>query len=116
MEITSETNDRITVVKPAGSIDVVSRSRLKDIRHLHSLDNDVVFSLEEVNFLDSSGLSSLVQIIRNFRNADKQFVIAAPSPHVLTILQMTSIDQIVPIVATVQDAIDLVKEKQNQTE
>ena len=113
MDITSETVDGVTVVSASGSIDVVTRSRLKDAPCLYSQDQDVVFSLAEVNFLDSSGLSSLVQIIRSFRDGNKKFLLAAPNQHVLTILQMTSIDQIVPILQTVEEAVDRVKKDQD---
>lgn len=113
MDITSETVDGVSVVRPSGSIDVVTRSRLKDAPCLYSREEDVVFSLEEVSFLDSSGLSSLVQIIRNFRDGEKKFILVAPTQHVLTILQMTSIDQIVPILKSVEEAVDRIKENRN---
>jgi anti-sigma B factor antagonist len=105
LKIETSKRDEVMVVKATGSIDVVTRSRLKEAACLYTLTDDVVFDLSEVDFIDSSGLSSLVQIVRSFHESERRLMLAAPASHVLDVLEMTSIDQIVPILGSVEEAI-----------
>lgn len=113
MKVETETIDGVVVVTSSGSIDVVTRGRLKDVACLKSLCHDVVFNLAEVDFIDSSGLSSLVEVIRRFRDCPKSLVLAAPPAHVLDVLEMTLVDQIVPILKSVEEALKKIQKSES---
>jgi anti-sigma B factor antagonist len=60
----------------------------------------VVLDLSEVTFLDSSGLSVLVELHRRLGQNAEAFVVQSPSPPVRRVLALSGLDQLL----TVRDA------------
>lgn len=93
-----------TVVFPKGTIDVLSCDEFRNLPCLQSPKNDTIMQLADVHFMDSTGLSSLVQTIKDFRNVGLNFILSEPQSHVNNVLLMTSLDQIVPILPDLASA------------
>ncbi|NQU42086.1 STAS domain-containing protein [bacterium] len=111
MEIIREKTSWGILLKATGNLDVSSRGDLADLPSLKSCEEDVILDIAAVDFMDSSGLGTLVQVIRRFRDSDKHFVLAAPTEPVMQLLRLTSVDQIVPIAGTVEEAVEKVRDE-----
>ena len=110
MEIVCESIDDLVVVRASGSVDGTTRHQLGEVSCFRSFEHNAILVLTEVDFMDSAGLSTLVQIIRGFRDSSCKLVLADPPKNVLKLLEMTSIDRIVPIVDSFDDAQALLRE------
>ncbi|WP_199442167.1 STAS domain-containing protein [Umezawaea beigongshangensis] len=103
-DVSHEERDGRLVVHVVGELDYHTAPRLQT--YLSSrLDRPVVLDLEGVEFCDSSGLGCLVEAYKRAGAAGGRFSVAAPHPFVRRVLELTQLDQIVPMFATVPDAL-----------
>ncbi len=68
--------------------------------------SNVVFDLQEVPFVDSAGLGSLIGAARRIRESGGDAVVSRPRPSVRRALHLTAIDRSVSVFASVLDAAD----------
>jgi anti-anti-sigma factor len=69
---------------------------------------NMILDLSKVNFVDSSGLSSLLVGNRVCKQANGTFVIAGANDNVMKLIKISQLDSILQIVPTPSEAIDLV--------
>lgn len=69
---------------------------------------NIILDLAEVNYTDSSGLSSLLVGNRTIQQEGGLFVLAALSEHTLKLIKISQLDGVLHILPTVQEAIDAV--------
>lgn len=83
------------VLSVEGEIDLATSPELADALHkaLESAGRRLVVDLRAVRFLDSSGLSLLVQQDRLARAAGRQLIIVKPPPAVQQVFELTALDQ-----------------------
>lgn len=95
-----------TVVEVAGDVDMSTTPELRDqLRQLvESGPRVVVVDLTGVGFMDSSGLGVLVVAYKDLRERDGWLALAGVSRAVRTVLSITSVDRVIGIFDTVQDA------------
>jgi anti-sigma B factor antagonist len=67
----------------------------------------VVVDLSGCEFMDSSGLGAVITGLKAARQAGGDLRIAAPSPQVLTVLQLTNLERVLRPFASVAEAIDV---------
>jgi anti-sigma B factor antagonist len=67
------------------------------VAELESGADDIVVDLVRLSFIDSSGLGTLVGCWRRAKNAGAKLVVANPNEDVRTTLEITGLDQILPI-------------------
>jgi anti-anti-sigma factor len=102
--VSHEERDGRLVVHVVGELDYHTAPKLQT--YLNSrFDRPVVLDLEGVEFCDSSGLGCLVEARKRAGAAGVGFALAAPHPFVRRVLELTQLDQIVPMFATVPDAL-----------
>lgn len=96
------------VVRVSGDIDITSAERLRT--HLLELAEEghvnQVLSLEGDVFLDSAGLGAVVSIRRRLQVLGGALVLACSNDLVLRLLRLTSLDKVVAIHPTVEEALD----------
>ena len=109
MDIVTETTEWGNIVRVSGCLDVSSRSQLLELPCIQDCQCPLVLDLAQMDFLDSSGLGALVQVVRRFREAGKAFVLASPTETVMRVLELTSVDQIVIIAESVERAVSVVE-------
>ncbi|GAA3199425.1 STAS domain-containing protein [Actinocorallia longicatena] len=98
----------VTVVSPAGEVDVFTAPVLREFL-LGLLDDGMrklVVDLTAVSFLDSTGLAVLVGIWQRLRNQDGSFALAAANPRIARVLRTTRLDQSLRLHETVREAIE----------
>ena len=67
----------------------------------------VIIDLDGVEYMDSSGLATLVEAMRNAGSSKTQLVICSMHPKVSAIFEIARLDSFFSIVATRDDAISL---------
>lgn len=99
--------DGIAIVRPAGRIDLLSASALRQQVAQTVADGGrrVVVDLAQVTFMDSSGLGALVGGLKLARAAGGDLRIARAGQQVRVMLELTKLDQVVTPFATVEDAL-----------
>jgi anti-sigma B factor antagonist len=68
---------------------------------------NVVVDVTEVTFMDSSGLSALIRASRDIQARQGRLVLAGPRGAVREVLHTTRLDQVLTLVDTVPEALDL---------
>jgi anti-anti-sigma factor len=99
LEVTTEAVEDARVLRVRGEVDLCS---VDDLRaHLELAERDGVpthLDLSAVTFMDSSGLHLLVDSWKRARVEGWQLAIVHPSPQVLRLLQVTCLDEVLPLV------------------
>ena len=100
--------DDVYVVRVAGEVDMSHEAELRDeLRAAVAADaKGVVVDLTECEFIDSSGVRTLL-LSREEQGGDRsseRLAVAAASDQILRILSVMGIDQVIPIQPTVEEA------------
>ena len=69
---------------------------------------NIIFDLSSVRFVDSSGLSSILVTDRLCKTAKGTFVLTNISYNVMKLIKISQLENILNIVPTMQEAVDLV--------
>ncbi|RDY25593.1 anti-sigma factor antagonist [Romboutsia weinsteinii] len=98
ININSKLNDQINVweVNLAGELDVSTAEKLKE--HLHGLTDqeivDMKINLEELEYIDSTGLGVMIGVLKKLRADGKEIYIVNPRSNVRKIFTITGLDKI----------------------
>ncbi len=69
---------------------------------------NIILDLSEVNYTDSSGLSSLLVGNRTVQQEGGIFVLACLSEHTMKLIKISQLDGVLTIVPTIEEAVDAV--------
>jgi len=96
-----------TIVDVTGDIDM-STSPIFRKALLESLGKTarLAINLTDVRYVDSSGIASLVEVLKAARNTDKRLVLFGLNEPVQEVLQLTRLTKIFEIRKTEQEAIE----------
>ncbi len=96
-----------TVLRVGGEIDVYTAPRLRE--QLIQLVDDgvrhVVVDMEQVEFLDSTGLGVLVGGLKRAKTVDGSLVLVCDQPRILKIFRITGLERVFDIHPTVEQAL-----------
>jgi anti-sigma B factor antagonist len=84
------------VVRLDGELDFETAPQVEDCLRTHQGD-DVVVDLEGLTFMDSMGISLLLNAFRRSRQAGHTFVLRGPTAPVTRVLEITGVDQVLTI-------------------
>ena len=93
-----------TVSRPVGALDASTAPHLREAMALMTSVPRIVIDLSEVSFIDSAGLAALVNGIRRVRETGGQVAVCSARRQVSRALDLIGFEQVVPVVATVDDA------------
>ena len=107
LEIPDTDVDGWTVVAASGEIDVATAPALRD--QLTDLveggSTRLVVDLEDVDFIDSTGLGVLVGGVRRARAQEGDLRLVCTNTRILKVFQATGLDEIFTIGSTVDEAV-----------
>jgi anti-sigma B factor antagonist len=105
LNVYSETPDS-TVIAVGGEIDVYSAPRLREklINLVESGNYHLIVDMEEVEFLDSTGLGVLVGGLKRVRARDGWIDLVCTQGRILRIFRITGLSKVFNIFDTVADA------------
>ena len=108
--LTKKKENNTTVISVKGEIDSYQVQELKD--ELNNICNDdekyAVVSLEEVNYIDSSGLGALISGLKKFREKNGDLFLVFSHPRLQRIFSITDLDKAFEIFPSLQQALEKV--------
>lgn len=98
-----------TVVRASGEVDVATAPALRNqLTTLVEGGTDrLLVDLEDVDFIDSTGLGVLVGAVRRARAAEGDVRLVCTNPRILKVFQATGLDEVFAIGATVDETAAL---------
>ncbi len=108
MECTTRSENGFTIVALSGEVDLHYSPKAREIILKYLGDKDhVLVDLADVSYIDSSGVASLVEGFQHARTHDLKFALMGVSEAAMQILQLSRLDKVFPIIASVADADQL---------
>ncbi len=111
-----ETQDgrQVVVMTPTGRLDITTawQFRLRLQECISNVSSHIVINLGQVNFIDSSGLTSLVAGMRDADKVQGSFRLCSVHPEAKLVFEVTMMDSVFDIFDTQEEA--LTKERSNQ--
>ncbi|NJL02210.1 MAG: STAS domain-containing protein [Spirulinaceae cyanobacterium RM2_2_10] len=105
---TTPDSTEVIVLAPSGRLDITTawqfRLKLQECISKHS--PHVVVNLSQVNFIDSSGLTSLVAGMRDADKVKGSFRICSVHPEAKLVFEVTMMDSVFEIFETEEEALD----------
>ncbi|SFP02742.1 MULTISPECIES: STAS domain-containing protein [Actinomadura] len=99
-------DDRCTLVRVKGDIDVVSRTRFEEtLFEVVESGEPMVVDMREVTFCDSTGLNAIVAANRRAGERGTHIALVALPPRVQRVFRITGLDKFIPIHDTLREAI-----------
>lgn len=104
--IRTEKDGSTCTVTLEGEVDVYTAPQLKDalVTLIGEGCTDLIIDLQNVGFIDSSGLGVLVSALRRARERDGAVRIVCTRENVLKIFRITGLDKVFPIFADAAEA------------
>jgi anti-sigma B factor antagonist len=108
LEIETRTENGWTVITAAGELDLYTAPKLRD-EVLAIIDGGVdriAIDLNDVGFIDSTGLGILVACLKRVRERDGRMVLIAPEASPLRrLLSLTGLEQVLPTHTALGDVV-----------
>lgn len=100
--------DSVAVLTLAGEIDVDSAPalRTKAMELIRQGRPHIVLDLASVEFCDSSGLNTMIGILRYAKDRHGSLSLAAPPPHVTRLLDVTGVGVLMPVATHPSEAVE----------
>jgi anti-sigma B factor antagonist len=105
---TTQDGKTVTVLTPTGRLDITTawQFRLKLQECISKLSRHLVVNLGQVNFIDSSGLTSLVAGMRDADKVKGSFRICNVHPEAKLVFEVTMMDTVFEIFETEEEALE----------
>ncbi|MCX6344431.1 MAG: STAS domain-containing protein [Armatimonadetes bacterium] len=111
LQINVRKHEEIPVIELSGEVDAYTSARFREIM-LDIIDSDgvkLVISMNDVEYIDSSGLGALVGGLKRVSERDGKIVIICDKPQVKKVFEITGLEKVFPIYGTEEEAIAAVR-------
>jgi anti-sigma B factor antagonist len=111
MQITERTEESIPVVAITGDIDLETSPQLRDFLRPKSSAKtpSLLLDFSGVNYIDSSGLATLIEYFQAVQGFKGRLVLACLSPRVKNVFEIVRLEQIFSIHPDVPSALSALK-------
>jgi len=102
-----ERSDGDIVVRVAGEIDLSRSPEFHQalVDFCSEKPRRLILNMSGVEYIDSSGVGTLVEVFRRLKKDHRTMVLVSPSERVSGVLEITKLDQFFTIVATEREAM-----------
>ena len=99
--------DGWSLARVAGELDIATAPALREqlLRAIATHGPSLVLDLDDVAFLDSTGLGVIVGVLKRARTLGGDLVIAGASPAVRRVFEITALDRTLPLCSSVDEAL-----------
>lgn len=108
LKINSKQQGNITVLQVDGEVDLYSSPQVRT-RVLHLVESqspNIVVDLQDVRYMDSSGVATLIEGYKLCQKNNGRFVLAGLKPEVREVFELTRLDRVFEIYDTSQLALE----------
>ena len=107
MQINVEEKNGISIFRVEGDIDINSSPGVKKSfdKVISEKKDKIVINLKDVGYVDSSGLATLVEVLKNMRGYGGKLKLTNLSPKVMGLFEITKLNKLFDIVAEESDAL-----------
>ena len=116
LDIEVTTTEDHTVCRPNGELDAYTVGQFREVLGDLAETKALLIDLSDVPFMDSAGLGALIGGIRRTRESGGEVSVACSRPTLTRLLHTTGFDRIVPVVETVEEALEALKQAQADTD
>ncbi len=111
METEIDVQNEIVTVRIRGELDAHTAPQLKErvASALHEGGRWVVVNLEETEFIDSSGLGTLVGIGKRTGQKSGDIAVVCDAAHLLRVFDISGTRELLNVVTTIPDAEELIE-------
>ena len=105
--LTTTESDQWSIVTVTGELDVYTAPALEEslASLIESGRTALVVDLGSVDFMDSTGLGMLITALKWVKDRDGRLGVVVSSDRVLKVFQITGLDAVLPLHATLQSAV-----------
>jgi anti-sigma B factor antagonist len=102
LEIEKTEKDGVTLIAVKGEIDLYTSPKLRTaiVETVPASVSKVAVNLTEVRYMDSSGVATLVEGLRNARDNNRTFMLVSPSEAVMKVLRLAKLDSVFEVSST----------------
>jgi anti-sigma B factor antagonist len=108
MDVKTSQQDGVSVFQVNGEINISSSPELKKSFEKNP-SKKVVIDLAQVGYIDSSGLATLVEMLKKTKSQGGSLALAGMSDKVKSLFEITKLDKLFAICPNLQDALGKVK-------
>ena len=107
MEIQSEQHQQVLVISLAGSFDALTADQARSYigAQFDGGQRQVILDLGRVDFMSSSGVRVLLQMLKQSRKVGGDFRLAAPQPGIQRTLEIAGLVRVLKVYPTVEEAV-----------
>lgn len=111
MELKTRKSGDVYIIDINGDMDLYNSYRLKDLvkKMLQSNIRRIIVNLEQVEYIDSSGIGTLIHIYSTMKKANLRIVFVNIHGSVKKVIELTKLMNFFPIAASLQDAVKTVQ-------
>lgn len=108
IEVQSESFGTACVLTPMGDIDLNAAPELRNVLRagVEASRTLAVVDLSQVDYMDSSGVATLVDAMKAAKQNKVQFVLCSMGPRVRSIFEIARLDSVFDIRETREDALE----------
>ncbi len=107
MAVKTESKNGFMICRIEGEIDISCSPDIKKTfdKLVSQKTPKIVIELSKVTYVDSSGLATLVGILKNMRSYGGKMRLAGMSPKIKSLFEITKLDKLFEIMASEEEAI-----------
>ena len=111
MTIKLKKNNNIYVIELDGELDLYNAYKVKTLyaKMAEKGINSIILDLENLDYLDSSGLGSMIYIFSDLKNHDGKMSLCHLNGAPKNLIQMTRLDKLFLIADTIEESVEQVK-------
>ena len=108
MQISREDKNGISIFRMVGDIDINTSPEVKKSfdKAVGKETNKVVINMKNVSYIDSSGLATLVEVLKKLRLHGGKLKLTNLSAKVMGLFEITKLDKLFDISNQEEDAVD----------
>lgn len=107
MQISINEREGISICRVEGEIDVNTAPQVKKAfdKVIKEKREKVIINMEKVDYIDSSGLATLVELLKNFRKYGAQLKLVSLSGKVRSLFEITKLEKLFDILEKEEEAV-----------
>ncbi len=107
LDIQKETHGDVVVLVLAGQLDALTADSMKPIvdELMDSKTTNIVFDLQKVTLIDSSGVGAIVSVFKRTRACNGNTIISGLSGQPLEVFKLLKLDRVIRVHTSVEQAL-----------